>query len=141
MSNFVEDSLQHNSTIFNEDWPSFFCKFCRTVLSYKYDSSFRQHFQTVFDNIRQKILSNAVEKCRMHAKFDEKCCQKMMSTYRQHFQTTFFDKVIQNLTNFLSNYVEICFMLTKFTVKKSCRKLLTKNVVKKCCQILIRQHF
>ena len=141
MSNSVEDSLQHNSTIFNEDWPSFFCKICRTVLSNEFDSSFRQHFQTVFDNIRQKILSNAGEKCLMPSIAGEKSCQKMMSTYRQHFQTTFLDKVLQNLTNFLSNYVEICFMLTKFTVKKSWRKLLTKNVVKKCCQILIRQHF
>ena len=60
---------------------------------------------------------------------------------RQYFQTTFFDKVLQNLTNFLSNYVEICFMLTKFTGKKCCRKLLAKNIVEKCCWIKLQQFF
>ena len=140
MSNFVEAKLRHNPTIFNEDRPSFFAKFCRTVLS-----NHRQQFSTTFaDNIRQHSTKNFVE-CWQKMSNAVNCWRKMMSKnivdLRQYFQTTFFDKVLQNLTNFLSNYVEICFMLAKFTGKKCCRKLLTKNIVEKCCQILIRQHF
>ena len=140
MSNSVEAELRHNSTIFNEDWPSFFAKFveqCCRIL--------RQQFSTTFSyNFRQHSTKNFVE-CWRKMSNAVVCWRKMMSKNivegRQYFQTTFFDKVLQNLTNFLSNYVEICFMLTKFTGKKCGRKMRSKNVVKKCCQILIRQHF
>ena len=116
-------------------------KCCRKLLSYLYDTSCRQHFHTICDNIRQNFLSNAVEKCQMPSIDGEKYCQKMMSINRHHFQPTFFDKVLQNLTNFLSNYVEICLMLEKNLAEKCGRKMRSKNVVEKCCWIKLQQFF
>ena len=133
MSNFVEQNLQHNSTIFNEDWPSFFCKICRTVLSYKYDSSFRQHLQTVFDNIRQKILSNAGEKCLMPLFAGEKWCQKILSTFdnifRQLFSTKFY-RIWQIFCQIMSKFV-LCWrnLLAKNAVENYWQKMLSKNAV------------
>ena len=56
----------------------------------------------------------------------------MMSIYRQHFQSAFLDKVLQNLTNFLSNYVEICFMLSENLGEKCGRKMRSKNLQLLC---------
>ena len=52
----------------------------------EFDISFRQHFQTVFDNIRQNFLSNAGEKCRMPSIAGEKYCLKMMSSFDNIFR-------------------------------------------------------
>ena len=140
MSNFVEAKLRHNSTIFNEDWPSFFAKFveqcCRRI---------RQQFSTTFSyNIRQHSTKFFVE-CWRKMSNTVICWRKMMSKnivdLRQYFQTTFFDKVLQHLTKNLSNDVEICFMLSKNLSEKCRHKMLSKNAVKKCCWIKLQQFF
>ena len=140
MSNSVEAKLRHNSTIFNEDWPSFFAKFveqcCRRI---------RQQFSTTFsDSIRQHSTKFFVE-CWRKMSNAVICWRKMMSKniveLRQYFQTTFLDKVLQHLTKNLSNDVEICFMLAKFTGKKCCRKMRSENDGEKSCWIKLQQFF
>ena len=133
MSNSVEDSLQHNSTIFNEDWPSFFCKICRTVLSKNstavFDNIFRQ-YSTTFD---KKILSNACEKCRMPSIDGEKYCQKMLSTFDNIFSQLFstkFYRIWQIFCQIMSKFV-LCWrnLLAKNAVENYWQKMLSKNAV------------
>ena len=133
MSNSVEAKLRHNSTIFNEDWPSFFCKILSNSAVEEFDSSFRQHFQTVFDNIRQKILSNAGEKCLMPYFFVEKWCQKILSTFDNIFSQLFstkFYRIWQIFCQIMSKFV-LCWrnLLTKNVVENYWQKMLSKNAV------------
>ena len=140
MSNSVEENLQHNSTIFNEDWPSFFAKFveqCCRILRQQFSTTFsdsiRQHSTKFFVECWRKMLNAVI------------CWRKILSKnvveLRQYFSTIIFDKVLQQSTKNLSIAGEICQMLSKFTVEKSWRKFLSKNAGEKCCRIIIRQYF
>ena len=104
-----------------------------------------QQFSTTFsDNIQQHSTKFFVEcwrKMSNAVNWWRKILSKNVVELRQYFSTIIFDKVLQHLTKNLSNDVEICFMLAKFTVEKSWRKFLSKNAGEKCCRIIIRQYF
>ena len=102
---------------------------CRII-----DSSFRQHLQTIFDNIRQKILSNAGKKCLMPSIAGEKWCQKILSTFdnifRQLFSTKFY-RIWQIFCQIMSKFV-LCWrnLLAKNAVENYWQKILSKNAVR-----------
>lgn len=133
MSNSVEENLQHNSTIFNEDWPSFFCKICRTVLSKNstavFDNIFRQ-YSTTFDKKFCRMLLKNVECRQLLAKnLVEKCCRASTIFFYNNFRqssTAIYKKFVDCRRN-LSNAVEIYCrkILTKILVEKRWRKMLS----------------
>ena len=126
MSNSVEAKLQHNSTIFNEDWPSFFCKICRTVLSKNstavFDNIFRQ-YSTTFDKKFCRMLAKNVECRHLLAKnLVEKCCRASTIFFYNNFR--------QSSTAFDKKFVKWCRNLF-YAGEIYCRKILAKIIVEK----------